>query len=102
MTTATRPTDAVAARMQALVDAEAAVEGAACILRVELPRRGLVWQHVAGGISAWRLWVQDSSPGWRVHYWLYPDNSVEFAGFVKHNDYSIAEPLRTFPPSPPK
>lgn len=55
-----------------------------------------------GGISAWRLWVQDSSPGWRVHYWLYPDNSVEFAGFVKHNDYSIAEPLRTFPPSPPK
>ncbi len=51
MTTATRPTDAVAARMQALVDAEAAVEGAACILRVELPRRGLVWQHVAGGIS---------------------------------------------------
>ncbi|CAB4864145.1 unannotated protein [freshwater metagenome] len=37
--------------LQAAVDAEAAVEGAACILRVELPSRGLVWRHVAGGLS---------------------------------------------------
>ncbi len=51
MTTQEQITAAVGGRLQALVDAEAAVEGAACILRVELPRRGLVCQHVAGGIT---------------------------------------------------
>ncbi|MCY7299779.1 MAG: beta-lactamase family protein [Ilumatobacteraceae bacterium] len=51
MTTLEQLVGAVGARLQALVDSEAAVEGAASILRVELPRRGLVWQHVAGGIT---------------------------------------------------
>ena len=37
--------------LQVLVDAEAAIAGEACILRVELPHRGLVWKHVAGGLS---------------------------------------------------
>lgn len=37
--------------LHALVDAEAAVDGAACLLRVELPAHGLVWRHAAGGIE---------------------------------------------------
>lgn len=37
--------------LQSLVDAEAAVEGAACLLRVEIPRPGFVWSGAAGGIS---------------------------------------------------
>lgn len=45
------PAGHVATALQQLVDAEAAIDGAACILRVELPRSGHVWQHVAGGIS---------------------------------------------------
>lgn len=40
----------IADDLQAAVDAEAAVEGAACLLRVELPGTG-VWHHVAGGLS---------------------------------------------------
>jgi len=38
------------AQLQALVDAEAAIDGAACLLRVELPNHGLVLRHAAGGI----------------------------------------------------
>ena len=41
----------VAADLQAIVDAQASVEGAATLLRVELPQQGLVWRHVAGGIT---------------------------------------------------
>lgn len=43
---------AVAADLQALIDAEAtATAGAAAMLRVELPDRGLVWRVAAGGVS---------------------------------------------------
>ena len=41
----------VAADLQAIVDAQASVEGAATLLRGELPQQGLVWRHVAGGIT---------------------------------------------------
>lgn len=54
-----------------------------------------------GEISAWRLRVEHGTPGWRVHYWLYPDNSVELSAFVKHDDFTIAEPLRPSKPSKP-
>lgn len=37
---------------QSIVDTEAAVDGAACLLRVELPGQGLLWRHAAG--SLWR------------------------------------------------
>lgn len=37
--------------LRALIDTEAAVEGAACLLRVELPEQGYVWRGAAGGIS---------------------------------------------------
>lgn len=39
------------ASLSALIDAEAQVDGAACLLRVELPAHGLVWRHAAGGIE---------------------------------------------------
>lgn len=42
--------DEIAAELQALVDAEAAVDGATVLLRVEVPGEP-VWRHVAGGIS---------------------------------------------------
>jgi len=41
----------ITAALQALVDTEAAVEGAACLLRVEAPASGFVWRGAAGGIS---------------------------------------------------
>lgn len=42
--------DAIATELQVAVDAQAAVEGAACLLRVEVP--GVhVWRHVAGGLT---------------------------------------------------
>jgi hypothetical protein len=44
--------------------------------------------------SAWRLWVESSTPGWRLHYWLYTDGCIELASFVKHDDYSITDPSR--------
>jgi hypothetical protein len=44
--------------------------------------------------NAWRLWVEDSTPGWRLHYWLYSDGCIELASFVKHDDFSIPEPSR--------
>jgi D-alanyl-D-alanine carboxypeptidase len=43
--------DTLAEEFQTLVDHEAAVEGAAALLRVELPSQGLVWRHAAGGIE---------------------------------------------------
>lgn len=43
--------DTLAAEFQALVDREAAVDGAASLLRVELPSQHLVWRHAAGGIE---------------------------------------------------
>ncbi|MBI4934698.1 MAG: beta-lactamase family protein [Actinobacteria bacterium] len=43
--------DTLAAAFQALVDHEAAVEGAAALLRVELPSQHTVWRHAAGGIE---------------------------------------------------
>lgn len=52
--TAAHDTDAfdrVAADLQAIVDAEAGVEGATALLRVELPQQQRVWRHVAGGIT---------------------------------------------------
>ena len=42
--------DEIANELQALVDAEAAVDGATVLLRVEVPGEP-VWRHVAGGIS---------------------------------------------------
>lgn len=48
----TTQTDDLAAQLQALTAAEAeATQGAAAVLRVELPRQGLVWHHAAGGIA---------------------------------------------------
>lgn len=47
-----------------------------------------------GETTAWRLWVESSTPGWRLHYWLYTDGCVELASFVKHDDYSIPDPSR--------
>jgi len=47
-----------------------------------------------GDITAWRLWIEYGAPGWRVHYWLYPDGSVELANFVKHDNFTIPEPSR--------
>ena len=51
----------IADDLQAAVDAEAAVEGAACLLRVELPGTG-VWRHVAGGLSRGGEPAQVDSP----------------------------------------
>ncbi len=42
--------DLLGRRLQALVDTEAQVEGAACLLRVEVRNAG-VWHHAAGGIE---------------------------------------------------
>lgn len=42
--------DPLGSALQRLVDAEAAVDGTACLLRVEVPGVG-VWHHVAGGVS---------------------------------------------------
>jgi len=41
----------LAEEFQQLVHAEADVEGASSILRVEVPSEGAVWRHAAGGIS---------------------------------------------------
>jgi D-alanyl-D-alanine carboxypeptidase len=41
----------VATELQAIVDDQAAVEGATALLRVELPQQGMVWRHAAGGIT---------------------------------------------------
>jgi D-alanyl-D-alanine carboxypeptidase len=38
------------AALAGLLAAEATVDGAACLLRVELPAHGLVWRHAAGGL----------------------------------------------------
>jgi D-alanyl-D-alanine carboxypeptidase len=48
--------------LQQLVEAEVAVDGAACMLRVEVPQRGEVWHHAAGGISIGGAPAQPSSP----------------------------------------
>ena len=45
MTTSSDPTHA----FQRLADAEAAIAGEGCLLRVEIPGVG-VWEHAAGGI----------------------------------------------------
>lgn len=48
-----------------------------------------------GKITAWRLWIEHTNPGWRLHYWLYPDGNVELANLVVHDDYTISEPTAT-------
>jgi hypothetical protein len=47
-----------------------------------------------GSATAWRLWIEHSTPGWRVHYWLYQDGSVELAKFVPHDDMRIPDPAK--------
>ena len=47
----TDPTSELAERLQRLVEAEAAIDDGACLLRVELPDRDLVLRHVAGGVE---------------------------------------------------
>lgn len=45
-------TNVVGEQLQTLTDAEAAAtNGAAAVLRVELPHEGLVWHHAAGGLT---------------------------------------------------
>jgi D-alanyl-D-alanine carboxypeptidase len=41
----------IEASLVAALDAEANVDGAACLLRVELPAHGLVWRCAAGGLA---------------------------------------------------
>lgn len=36
--------------------------------------------------TAWRLYIQESNPGWRVHYWLRQDDTVELGKFCSHDD----------------
>lgn len=47
-----------------------------------------------GRIIAWRLWIENATPGWRVHYWQYPNGEIELACLVKHDDYTIPEPSK--------
>ena len=48
--------------LQRLVDAEAAVQGAGSLLRVEVPHEGLVLRHAAGGISIGGDAAEPTSP----------------------------------------
>jgi len=36
--------------------------------------------------TAWRLYIQEKYPGWRVHYWQKKDKSVELIKFSSHDD----------------
>lgn len=54
--------DALAATLRAAVDAEAAVADEGCLLRVELPGRGLSWALAAGGIERGGERVAPSTP----------------------------------------
>jgi len=52
-------------------------------------------QVCIGEVTAWRLWIEHSNPGWRVHYWRYPDGSFELANLVVHDDLYISLPAQT-------
>ena len=54
-------TDPLGHRLQQLVDAEVAVDGTACLLRVEVPEIG-VWRHVGGAVERGRAPAMVSSP----------------------------------------
>lgn len=50
-----------------------------------------------GSSTAWRLWVEHSTPGWRVHYWLHSDGCIELATLVPHHNLTIPRPSREKP-----
>lgn len=49
-------------------------------------------QIVSGQATAWRLWIEHASPGWRLHYWKFPDGSIELANLVTHDSLFIPTP----------
>ena len=44
-----------------------------------------------GDWQAWRLWVNDDAPGYRLHYWRNDDTFI-FMHVRLHDDYSIERP----------
>jgi hypothetical protein len=51
-------------------------------------------QLVSGKATAWRLWIEQKSPGWRLHYWMFTDGSIELANLVPHDNLFIPEPSK--------